>query len=43
MLDGGAGVDKLIGGNGDDTYIVDLVRTGTTPANFKVAPARYHH
>ncbi|TXI44779.1 calcium-binding protein [Methylophilus sp.] len=37
ILDGGTSVDKLIGGNGDDTYIVDLVRTGTAPANYKVA------
>ena len=37
ILDGGAGVDKLIGGNDNDTYIVDLVRTGTAPANYKVA------
>ncbi|MFQ6403878.1 calcium-binding protein, partial [Methylophilus sp. 'Pure River'] len=37
ILDGADGVDKLIGGNGDDTYIVDLVRTGTAPANYKVA------
>jgi serralysin len=36
-LDGGNGVDKLAGGLGDDTYIVDLVRTGTTAANYKVA------
>jgi Ca2+-binding RTX toxin-like protein len=37
ILDGGDGVDKLAGGLGNDTYIVDLVRTGTTAANYKVA------
>ena len=36
-LDGGADVDKLIGGLGDDTYIVDLIRTGSSAANYKVA------
>jgi serralysin len=34
-LDGGAGVDKLAGGLGDDTYIVDLLKTGSSAANFK--------
>lgn len=36
-LDGAEAADKLIGGNGDDTYIVDLIQTGTKPANFRVA------
>ncbi len=37
ILDGGAGIDKLIGGLGNDTYIVDLVRSGTKASNYKVA------
>ncbi|HEX6733744.1 MAG TPA: calcium-binding protein, partial [Azonexus sp.] len=30
LLDGGLGADTLIGGGGDDTYVVDLVRNGLT-------------
>ncbi len=29
-LDGGAGIDKLSGGTGNDTYIIDLIASGTT-------------
>jgi serralysin len=36
-LDGGAGIDKLAGGLGNDTYLVDLIQTGTTAAAFRVA------
>ncbi|HSH88236.1 MAG TPA: calcium-binding protein, partial [Methylophilus sp.] len=37
VLDGAGGVDNLVGSLGDDTYIVDLTRSGTTAANYKVA------
>lgn len=29
-LDGGAGLDKLAGGAGNDTYIIDVIMSGTT-------------
>lgn len=29
LLDGAAGVDKLVGGKGDDTYVVDLILKGS--------------
>ena len=29
VLDGGLGIDDLSGGNGNDTYIVDLVKEGS--------------
>jgi Ca2+-binding RTX toxin-like protein len=29
LLDGGAGADKLAGGLGDDTYVIDLLLSGT--------------
>ncbi|MFQ6405898.1 calcium-binding protein, partial [Methylophilus sp. 'Pure River'] len=37
ILDGADGVDKLIGGAGDDIYIVDLIQTGTNAAAYRVA------
>jgi serralysin len=37
ILDGRDGVDKLIGGAGDDIYIVDLIQTGTNASAYRVA------
>jgi Ca2+-binding RTX toxin-like protein len=37
ILDGASNIDSLVGGLGDDTYVVDLIQTGATAVTFRVA------
>lgn len=37
IIDGARGVDTLAGGYGNDTYVIDLIQTGSNSANYRLA------